>query len=116
MPNLSSQNPAGPASEVQAQVTGWKPTLPSVRPFYDPAATGATSQTSASLAVRRRQSRFDPMGKDDDMEDDGFPYGELGGRHPLRRVAEEETSKEDGSVSLPGIKALFGVAGGSAGE
>jgi hypothetical protein len=45
-------------------------------------------------------------GDEDDVDDDG--YGELGGRHPLRRVDE---GKEDSGVSLPGIKALFGVAG-----
>jgi hypothetical protein len=55
----------------------------------------------------RRTSRFDPMaGDEEDGDDDG--YGELGGRHPLRRVDE---GKEDSGVSLPGIKALFGVAG-----
>ena len=62
-----------------------------------------------TLAARRRQSRYDPMAADEEMDEEG--YGELGHRHPLRRVAEEE-GKEVESVSLPGIKALFGVAGG----
>ncbi|RSH81548.1 hypothetical protein EHS25_006170 [Saitozyma podzolica] len=44
-------------------------------------------------------------GDEEDGDDD--VYGELGGRHPLRRVDE---GKEDSGVSLPGIKALFGVA------
>ena len=58
------------------------------------------------LAARRRQSRFDPMGRDDEDEEG---YGDLGQKNPLRRV--EEDAKEE-SFSLPGIKALFGVAGG----
>ncbi|WWC61660.1 uncharacterized protein I303_104244 [Kwoniella dejecticola CBS 10117] len=64
----------------------------------------------------RRQSRFDPMmgEHDENMEDEG--YGELGQKHPLRRVQEEESSKEGRAappehISLPPIKSLFGVAG-----
>ena len=113
MPNSSPHNQAGLSSE--AQVTGWKPTLPSIRPSHDSGAPGDLCQKPNPLAVRRRQSRFDPMGKDDGIDDESLPYGELGGRHPLRRVAEEDTSKEETGVSLPGIKALFGVAGGQAG-
>ncbi|WVW83680.1 hypothetical protein I302_105701 [Kwoniella bestiolae CBS 10118] len=64
----------------------------------------------------RRQSRFDPMmaeSEDTMMEDEG--YGDLGLKHPLRRVKEEEMSKENKitppeSISLPPIKSLFGVA------
>jgi len=47
------------------------------------------------------------MGRDDEDEDG---YEDLGQRHPLRRVAEEDCKEE--SLTLPGIKALFGVAGG----
>ena len=61
----------------------------------------------APTAAYRRQSRFDPMANEGE-EDEG--YGDLGQRHPLRRVQEEE--KEDG-VSLPSIRNLFSVAGKS---
>jgi hypothetical protein len=61
----------------------------------------------APTTAYRRQSRFDPMANEGD-EDEG--YGDLGQRHPLRRVQEEE--KEDG-VSLPSIRNLFSVAGKS---
>ncbi|KIR77382.1 hypothetical protein I306_05576 [Cryptococcus gattii EJB2] len=76
--------------------------------------------------MARRSSRADPVIRaEDDMyeEDDG--YGELGQRHPLRRVKEdmrEETEErhehevkltriqEQGEgMSLPGIKTLLGV-------
>lgn len=63
--------------------------------------------SGAPMAGYRRDSRFDPMVKDGEVEDDGG-YGELGQRHPLRRVQEEE--REDG-VSLPSIRNLFSVAG-----
>lgn len=68
----------------------------------------STSRGMPSLAPKyRRQSRFDPMGRDEeDMEDDG--YEDLGHRHPLRRVQEE--GKEE-AVSLPSIRNLFSVAG-----
>lgn len=64
---------------------------------------------SASMGLpHRRQSRFDPMARDEeDLDEDG--YGDLGSRHPLRRVQEE--SKDDSSVSLPSIRNLFSVAG-----
>lgn len=69
--------------------------------------TGHGPGRGMPLAVRRRQSRYDPMGRDDEDEDG---YEDLGQRHPLRRVAEEDCKEE--SLTLPGIKALFGVAGG----
>ena len=52
------------------------------------------------------------MGRDDhyDGEDDG--YGELGSRHPLRRVPEESI-KDTRDISLPGVKALFGTLPGT---
>jgi len=57
--------------------------------------------------VMRRYSRFDPMGRgEDDYDEDG--YGDLGGKHPLRRVAEEDAHE---TVNLPGIQSLFGIAG-----
>ncbi|WVQ67882.1 uncharacterized protein L199_006087 [Kwoniella botswanensis] len=64
----------------------------------------------------RRQSRFDPMIASDNeemMEDEG--YGDLGLKHPLRRVKEEEGTKDNKitppeSITLPPIKSLFGVA------
>ena len=77
------------------------------RPHFHPGAQ--KSGQVLNLAARRRQSRYDPMGREEELDEEG--YGELGHRHPLRRVAEED-AKEDGSVSLPGIKSLFGVAGG----
>jgi hypothetical protein len=46
---------------------------------------------------------MDPEG---DEIDDG--YGDLGGRHPLRRVAEEGGGE---GMSLPSIKTLFGTSG-----
>lgn len=46
------------------------------------------------------------MGGDD--EDEG--YEDLGYRHPLRRVKEEDS--QGGMVSLPGIKSLFSVLQG----
>ncbi|KAL7421752.1 hypothetical protein Q5752_003523 [Cryptotrichosporon argae] len=49
----------------------------------------------------RRQSRFDPMSRDDDGDD---IYGELGERHPLRRDSQDK--KE--AISLPSIKDLLG--------
>ncbi|WRT66153.1 uncharacterized protein IL334_003106 [Kwoniella shivajii] len=63
----------------------------------------------------RRQSRFDPMmGENDEtMEDEG--YGDLGQKHPFRRIKEEELREPRAtapdSISLPPIKSLFGVAG-----
>jgi hypothetical protein len=60
--------------------------------------------------ARRRQSRFDPMIREEENVDEEA-YGELGSRHPLRRVKEEEQERVEG-ISLPGIKALFGVAAG----
>jgi len=55
----------------------------------------------------RRQSRFDPMDPaGEDVDDEG--YGDLGSRHPLRRVQEE--GKEEG-VNLPSLKSLFGPQG-----
>ncbi|WVR07235.1 hypothetical protein IAU60_004276 [Kwoniella sp. DSM 27419] len=66
----------------------------------------------ANMTVRR-QSRFDPMARDiDDMPDEDG-YGDLGHKHPLRRVQEEDHKDGKSSheqVSLPGIKSLFGVA------
>ena len=59
-------------------------------------------------AAYRRQSRFDPMANDDATEEEG--YGDLGQRHPLRRVQEED---KDDNVSLPSIRNLFSVAGTS---
>lgn len=57
----------------------------------------------------RRQSRFDPMDPaGEDIEDEG--YGDLGSRHPLRRVQEE--GKEE-VVNLPSLKSLFGPQGES---
>lgn len=49
----------------------------------------------------RRQSRFDPMGHDED----GEVFEEGGFRHPLRRVNEEESEH----FSLPSLKSLFGT-------
>jgi hypothetical protein len=58
------------------------------------------------LQDRRRFSRFDPMGRgEEEHEEEG--YGDLGGRHPLRRVSEEDGK----DLHLPGIKALFGSTG-----
>ncbi|WWD17498.1 hypothetical protein CI109_101939 [Kwoniella shandongensis] len=64
----------------------------------------------------RRQSRFDPMAREEDEPvDEG--YGEL--KHPLHRVMEESSEHRDSqkerpkpaeSISLPGIKSLFGVS------
>ncbi|WWC70416.1 uncharacterized protein I206_104367 [Kwoniella pini CBS 10737] len=78
-----------------------------------PKAT-ALSPTRKKMPVRR-QSRFDPMAGENEevLEDEG--YGELGSKHPLRRVKEEENTKEGRasppeSISLPPIKSLFGVA------
>ncbi|WWC89554.1 uncharacterized protein L201_004478 [Kwoniella dendrophila CBS 6074] len=62
----------------------------------------------------RRQSRFDPMmaENEDIVEDEG--YGDLGQKHPLRRVKEEPVKNDKvsppDSISLPPIKSLFGVA------
>lgn len=69
-----------------------------------------TKPSPLPLAASRRQSRFDPMGREEELDDEG--YGELGHRHPLRRVAEEDGKEIAEHVSLPGIQALFGVAGG----
>jgi len=83
---------------------------PQTRPSYSMPAEGISSYGASRgmpLAIRRRKSRYDPMGRDDEDED---AYEELGPGHPLRRVAEED-GKGD-SLTLPGIKALFGVAGG----
>ncbi|OCF36968.1 hypothetical protein I316_01566 [Kwoniella heveanensis BCC8398] len=64
----------------------------------------------------RRQSRFDPMGRENDELIDEEGYGDLGHKHPLRRVQEEDVKGDKAGsqepVSLPGIKSLFGVAGG----
>ncbi|WVQ99181.1 hypothetical protein IAU59_006313 [Kwoniella sp. CBS 9459] len=64
----------------------------------------------------RRQSRFDPMGRDSDEMIDEEGYGDLGHKHPLRRVQEEEGKGDKAGsqepLSLPGIKSLFGVANG----
>ena len=59
---------------------------------------------------RRRQSRYDPVSNDDN-EDDNVTYenyGDLGRRHPLRRVSEEGQKERPENVTLPSIKALFG--------
>ncbi|ORX36873.1 hypothetical protein BD324DRAFT_651350 [Kockovaella imperatae] len=56
------------------------------------------------MANPRRQSRFDPIGREDDLEEDG--YDELGSRHPLRRM--DESQRRSSEISLPGVKALFG--------
>lgn len=62
-----------------------------------------------SAPVNRRASRFDPMDPDGgDLDEEG--YGDLGSRHPLRRV-KEESGKDEG-LSLPSIKSLFGSSGG----
>ena len=48
-----------------------------------------------------------------DVEDnDEEVYGDLGPRNPLQRVSEEALKESGGNESLPGIKALFGVAAG----
>jgi hypothetical protein len=60
---------------------------------------------SMSRGSNRRASRFDPMGSNDEEEDE---YEDLGCRHPLRRVNEE--GREDG-LNLPSIKSLFGPGG-----
>ncbi|ODN79952.1 hypothetical protein L202_03828 [Cryptococcus amylolentus CBS 6039] len=69
--------------------------------------------------MARRSSRADPMIRTDDEayeEDEG--YGELGQRHPLRRVKEDSKEEEEArqvsggdAISLPGIKSLLSGAG-----
>ncbi|KAL1405392.1 hypothetical protein Q8F55_009023 [Vanrija albida] len=58
----------------------------------------------------RRGSRFDPMGHTAEDEDDA--YGDLGTRHPLRKIREDAQPERNPSesVSLPGIKALLNAA------
>lgn len=73
----------------------------------------------------RRASRFDPIdgSASPSSTDDGASHGDLGTRHPLRRIREDvapheaqqqssSSSRQDSgeSVSLPGIKALLNVA------
>lgn len=55
----------------------------------------------------RRGSRFDPMGHTAEDEEDA--YGDLGTRHPLRKIREDVRPERNPneSVSLPGIKALL---------
>ena len=74
-----------------------------------PPPIGVVKQEGATMSSfpKRRQSRFDPMSAGDEEEDDG--YGELGSKHPLRRVSEEKEKELAENVSLPGIQALFGA-------
>lgn len=71
----------------------------------------------------RRASRFDPMDTSaSPTNEDDQGHGDLGSRHPLRRIREDVAphekhqqqppSRQDSgeSVSLPGIKALLNVA------
>lgn len=62
-----------------------------------------SEKTTGQPYTKRRESRFDPIGQDSD-DDEG--YGELGHRHPLRQVKEDEP-KSGSSFSLPGIKSLL---------
>ena len=84
----------------------------SSHPYHTIASFSHFNSKGMTLPTQRRSSRLDPMAQgDEEMEDGG--YGELGNRHPLRRLSEED--KKDGiseTVSLPGIKVLFGVARG----
>ncbi|WVF71700.1 hypothetical protein IAT40_006508 [Kwoniella sp. CBS 6097] len=77
---------------------------------------GAILSPMKTDMLPRRQSRFDPMGRDSDELIDEEGYGDLGHKHPLRRVQEEDGKGDKAGsqepVSLPGIKSLFGVAGG----
>jgi hypothetical protein len=79
----------------------------SLNPLITPVESPNVSSKTDKLAAKRQPSSFDPMGMEDEMEDEG--YGELGNWHPLRRVKEESPSDKD-DVKLPGIQSLFGVA------
>lgn len=104
-----SQSPSQFQSQLQSQSGPSKHHPPPLFHAHtdSPVSYSAKHHHPSMMRGSRRISRFDPMaGDEEDGDDDG--YGELGGRHPLRRVDE---GKEDSGVSLPGIKALFGVAG-----
>ncbi|WVQ77215.1 hypothetical protein IAR50_006898 [Cryptococcus sp. DSM 104548] len=92
------------------------PPIPSHHRHFDhPLCTTAQHPTMA-----RRSSRADPIIRtDDEPFDDDDGYGELGQRHPLRRVkddlreemqARQQQVPGGDAISLPGIKALLGGA------
>lgn len=71
------------------------------QPFSPPKAGGYRPQP-----VIRRQSTFDPMDKGDAMD------GDFDGRSPFKPDSFGKGKGRENSISLPGIKALFGIAGG----
>lgn len=112
-PSLGSQPPswkiASDASSSSSSPASRSPRMQHVHSPVDMQQQQYGKPTVLQVGPRRRQSRFDPMGREDE-DDEG--YGDLGQRHPLRRVAEEDAKESGDRVSLPSIKALFGVAGG----
>ncbi|KAK8864201.1 hypothetical protein IAR55_001447 [Kwoniella newhampshirensis] len=105
-------------SSARLQTTIFQPNAAS--PFLprEEALSPRSSKISSTM-LPRRQSRFDPMAGDDDPQIDEEGYGELGQKHPLRRLNEEgsvsrdalrERSRPTEAINLPGIKSLFGVA------
>lgn len=84
-------------------------------PFFhheSPALYNHPNSIAPPQTFRRRQSRFDPMDKQEAEDLNDEPYGDLSSRLPLRRVSEEDSKDRGDGVNLPGIKALFGVAAG----
>jgi hypothetical protein len=71
-----------------------------------PTSLLAPTRQSSDGGIKRRQSRFDPMGSD--TEDEG--YGELGHRHTFRKMNDEE--KKGDNFTLPGIKSLLNPSNG----
>ena len=69
-----------------------------------PTSTLAPARKSSDGGVKRRQSRFDPMGSD--AEDEG--YGEY--RHTFRKMNDED--KRGDNFTLPGIKSLLNPSNG----
>lgn len=67
--------------------------------------TRPSGQATQEALIKRRESRFDPMGQDHEEDEEG--YGEL--RHPLRSTNQDnpDETKAGGSFSLPGIKSLL---------
>lgn len=111
-PNSTPDQHVSPSVQSSPAVTNRQP-----HPFQTPIEStygySAPLSGKSSSMSSRRTSRFDPMGRtDEDADDEG--YGELGYRHPSRKLNDEGHRLSNGpspsTFSLPGIKSLFGVA------
>lgn len=93
----------GPSAIAEKDTSSMQP------PSTYPQPSGQASGDSTKPNTKRRQSRFDPMGHDSEEEEEEG-YGDLGHRHPLRKLNEEEPRTT--SFSLPGIRSLLNPSSG----